>query len=757
MVDRRSLAVALSLTVGALGQAITDSPFVPEEEDCHGALFEYWGTYGETSITLFVAYLFALVYAFGGVGVAADVFMGSIEAITAVTKPVTLGKGEQTRTIDIEVWNKTVSNLSLMALGSSAPEILLAIVEIVGRDFTAGDLGPGTIVGSAAFNMLIIIAICVSIDEIKKVEQIIVLYITAGASVFAYLWLYIIVEVWTPNLCTIEEAVITCAFFPVLLLIAYCADKGWFDVDVCTHQVKKARGSLGGMLAEKTATQLALEHLVSVGNVSVNANGTSEWNRELRRAIRRVGKENPSYSQDEVYVRAFEQVRQHPHSPVLSTYVAGEDTNGPQDTDGRPIKMALDTGENTASDVGPGAPTAKVGFLEGSYDCSEAVGKLKLTVERKGNMQLPLKLQIVTKDVTAKESKHYTICAGKTVEFVPGQNASIILIDIFEDDEYEPNHHFCIGLAPATEAEGGKITWTHRSVKIRILESYKFKGTCDMVIKTFTSFFAAIVSDEPAENAYVEQVRTSLRFEDDDNDEDEDDENPDTANVFLEEGKGGDGGDDSSDDGDDLHSFMDWFFYFYGVLPKFFIALLCPPVSVASGWATFIGSLCWIAFYTALCADLASQMGCTIGLKDSVTAITFVALGTSVPDTFASKIAAEQDPNADPAIGNVTGSNAVNVFLGIGLSWLLGSVYQVVNNDADGLAIPKSALGFSVLVFSIMSVVWFAVLTVRRYLIGGELGGSGPAQWGTILLFVVMWIVFIVLVSLVEYGHIDSI
>ena len=634
------------------------------------------------------------------------------------------------------------------------------MVQIVGRDFTAGELGPGTIVGSAAFNMLIIIAICVSIDEIKKVEQIIVLYITAAASVFAYLWLYIIVEIWTPGLCTIEEAVITCAFFPVLLLIAYCADKGWFDVDVCTQQVKKVRGTRGDRADSKTSTELALEHLVSVGNVAVNANGTSEWNRDLRRAIKRVRKENPSYTQDEVYVQAFERVRQHPHSPVLSTYVAGEDSNGPLDTHGRPIKIdASYTGENNASDVGPGAPTAKVGFLEGSYDCSEAVGKLKLTVERKGNMQLPLKLQIVTKDATAKEGKHYTICAGKTVEFVPGQNESTILIDIVEDDQYEPNHHFCIGLAPATEAEGGKISWTHRSVKIRILESYQFKGTCDMVIKTAWSFFAAIVSEEPAENAYVEQVRTSLRFDDDD-DDDEDDENPDTANVFLEEGKGGDGGDDESDDDDDdddLHSFMDWFFYFYGVLPKFLIALLCPPVSVANGWATFVASLCWIAFYTALCADLASQMGCTIGLKDSVTAITFVALGTSVPDTFASKIAAEQDPNADPAIGNVTGSNAVNVFLGIGLSWLLGSVYQVVNNDADGLTIPKSSLGFSVLVFSIMSIVWFAVLTARRYIIGGELGGSGPAKWGTMLLFVVMWILFIVLVSLVEYGHIDNI
>lgn len=40
-----------------------------------------------------------------------------------------------------------------------------------------------------------------------------------------------------------------------------------------------------------------------------------------------------------------------------------------------------------------------------------------------------------------------------------------------------------------------------------------------------------------------------------------------------------------------------------------------------------------------------------------------VALGTSLPDTFASKAAAEQDPYADASIGNVTGSNSVNVCL----------------------------------------------------------------------------------------------
>jgi solute carrier family 8 (sodium/calcium exchanger) len=50
---------------------------------------------------------------------------------------------------------------------------------------------------------------------------------------------------------------------------------------------------------------------------------------------------------------------------------------------------------------------------------------------------------------------------------------------------------------------------------------------------------------------------------------------------------------------------------------------------------------------TALIGDLASLFGCSLGLSGATTAITFVALGTSLPDTFASKAAAVQDATAD--------------------------------------------------------------------------------------------------------------
>merc|ERR1719409_451030 len=78
---------------------------------------------------------------------------------------------------------------------------------------------------------------------------------------------------------------------------------------------------------------------------------------------------------------------------------------------------------------------------------------------------------------------------------------------------------------------------------------------------------------------------------------------------------------------------------------------------------------------TVIVGDLAALLGCVVGIPDEITAITLVALGTSLPDTFASKVAAQQDPYADASIGNVTGSNSVNVFLGLGLPWTIGAIY----------------------------------------------------------------------------------
>ena len=54
-------------------------------------------------------------------------------------------------------------------------------------------------------------------------------------------------------------------------------------------------------------------------------------------------------------------------------------------------------------------------------------------------------------------------------------------------------------------------------------------------------------------------------------------------------------------------------------------------IDYLGGWAAFNVSIIAIGVLTCLIGDVASSFGCTIGLKDSVVAISFVALGTSLP------------------------------------------------------------------------------------------------------------------------------
>ena len=84
------------------------------------------------------------------------------------------------------------------------------------------------LVGSAAFNLMCISAVCVvaiPTGELRRVKDMNVFAITGICSVFAYLWLIIILTVWTPNVVTVPEAVLTFLFFPILVCSAYGADK----------------------------------------------------------------------------------------------------------------------------------------------------------------------------------------------------------------------------------------------------------------------------------------------------------------------------------------------------------------------------------------------------------------------------------------------------------------------------------------------------------------------------------------------------
>lgn len=79
-------------------------------------------------------------------------------------------------------------------------------------------------------------------------------------------------------------------------------------------------------------------------------------------------------------------------------------------------------------------------------------------------------------------------------------------------------------------------------------------------------------------------------------------------------------------------SCFDYFMHVFSVFWKVLFAFV-PPTEYWNGWACFIVSILVIGMLTAVIGDLASHFGCTVGLRDTVTAVVFVALGTSIPGT----------------------------------------------------------------------------------------------------------------------------
>lgn len=210
-------------------------------------------------------------------------------------------------------------------------------------------------------------------------------------------------------------------------------------------------------------------------------------------------------------------------------------------------------------------------------------------------------------------------------------------------------------------------------------------------------------------------------------------------------------------------SMQDWIVHAIWVPWKVPLALGTPPPTFLGGWVCFGASLIGIGVLTVIVGDLAELFGCALGVQDSITAISIVALGTSVPDLFASRTAAKQDEYADASIVNVTGSNSVNVFLGIGLPWMWASLYWYFRganeqwtkrygeefggdwgqNGGAAFIVRSGQLFFSVLVFAVTAIICLACIVLRRHWYGGELGGpSDPKAYSSALL-IMLWALYI--------------
>ena len=799
-----------------------------------------------------VLYLVGLLWSFLGVGIISDVFMAAIETIVATEKVTTMPDGTK---ITFLVWNGTVANLTLMALGSSAPEILLSVIEITTSKFYAGALGPSTIVGSAAFNLLIIIAVCViAIPETepgRKVAQTDVFLITAFASVFAYVWLLVILQAITPDSIDVWEGLATFLFFPVLVYFAYGADKGWF-----ARTGKVAPG----------------DHIIAVGGKHFHPYQVTELLKELNA-------ESMSEAEMAQLAGALVSKGSKPSRAQLRMNAIRQMT-GQKRVVPPPVSMkALEAKYAPSAKDGEDPSVPKINFASTKYAVLENQGGVTTTVFRTpATGKTTVSYQTVDGTATGgaigpdgKPFGDYENTAGDLV-FEDGESQKEISVKIFDDDEVEEDETFTIKLTKVlngvigvdSEAlitiidddEPGELGFHEDAAAVTVVESDKeahvkvnrFNGSsgqisCKWRTKPLEKPSALAGSDyEHAEGelifaaseitktvsvplveskSYDKSVTFSVELFDmkgpverisfhkitvanvtivsDAKSKEMIDNITKMVNADMDKYSVGTSAWKDQftnalaimgEDCDDAPGKMDYFMHVL-TLPLKLLFAIVPPTSYAGGWACFVCALIMIGGVTACIGDLASLFGCSIGLKPSVTAITFVALGTSLPDTFASKAAAISDDTADAALGNVTGSNAVNVFLGLGMPWLMGALFwnggvdcewyekygiqpgmcgnagdttipgtdlqaPLLSNDyPDGaFAVPAGSLGFSVTVFTCCALACLALLYYRRQTLGAELGGPDKTAKMHSCIFTSLWFVYILMSSLYDYGHI---
>lgn len=418
-------------------------------------------------------YALLMVYLFIGVSIVSDKFMESIEMITAQEKEISLKdpKSGKTTIVIVKVWNETVANLTLMALGSSAPEILLSVVEIFAKGFKAGDLGPGTIVGSAAFNLFMIIGLCMYVipdDEVRKIKHLRVFLVTATWSVFAYIWLYAILGPISYGIVEPWEGILTFLFFPATVWTAYVAERRLF----CYKYMHKSyRVNKRGVIVQTEKDDIERRGTEKFKDLDEDMDpALAEFERHRREyinAMKRIRLENPDIDMAELEMMAREEVMSKgPKSRAYYRLQATRKLAGKANMD-KKMKDALaaeaaannreeekEEEEEEKKDDG----VMRVFFDPPHYTVMENVGTFEGTVVREGgDLSVPIQVDFKTEDGTAVAVTDYIEKVG-TLYFGPGVTEQKITMEVLDDDVFEEDEHFYCRISNPRRKDGKPIT-----------------------------------------------------------------------------------------------------------------------------------------------------------------------------------------------------------------------------------------------------------------------------------------------------------
>jgi K+-dependent Na+/Ca+ exchanger-like protein len=115
------------------------------------------------------------------------------------------------------------------------------------------------------------------------------------------------------------------------------------------------------------------------------------------------------------------------------------------------------------------------------------------------------------------------------------------------------------------------------------------------------------------------------------------------------------------------------------VLPIALVLGFTVPDVRRPGWskycyASFFLSIIWIGFFSYFMVDWAEVIGHTIGIPSVIMGLTLLAAGTSVPDLLTSVIVARMG-EGDMALSSSIGSNIFDILVGLPLPWIAYTAY----------------------------------------------------------------------------------
>lgn len=455
---------------------VTNTTAKPEKDDfiCKedGLLLKVWMPQIGISIgdrfARGAVYFFAMIYLFIGVSIVSDRFMAAIEVITSKEKEVKVKKPNgETQIVVVRVWNETVANLTLMALGSSAPEILLSVIEMFAKNFVAGDLGPGTIVGSAAYNLFVIIAICVLVipnGEVRKIKHLRVFFVTATWSVFAYVWLFLILDVISPNVVDIWEGVVTFMFFPATVGTAYIAERRLL---IYKYIGKNYRMNKRGLMVQSEAAEQTLEmnnhndNFKALEDASNNEDvrDFEESRRDYITTLKELRKKYPQHDLEQLEILAHEQImNKGPKSRAFYRIQATRKMMG----SGNIMRKISERAQSDLSevkaelqrvdviDVTDDGNACKVYFEPGHYTVMESCGDFEIRVVRRGDLSSQVTVDFETEDGSAEAGSDYIGKKG-TLTFPPGVDEQRFRLEVIDDDVFEQDEHFYVRLSNVSD------------------------------------------------------------------------------------------------------------------------------------------------------------------------------------------------------------------------------------------------------------------------------------------------------------------